>query len=112
MSSPPAGPTISVRPDAVAALAAELATLAGELADDAAACRSAATSLHTAFPGEEGWATASAATAWAALTEAVAARTGAVADTVLAALSAYRTVDTAIASRIVDDATSGQAGER
>ena len=100
MSPPLAAPTFSVRPDAVEALAAELAALAGDLSEDGALCRSAATSLGTALGGDEGWSAGAAATAWAVLAEVVAARTGALAGTLVAAVAAYRSADLALAGRI------------
>jgi hypothetical protein len=112
VTAPLADPTFSVRPDAVVALAAELTTLAGELADDAAACRSAATSLSTALSRDEGWAARATATAWAALAEAVADRSSAVADTLVHALAAYAAADAALASRMGPGAAAGPAGGR
>ncbi|MCW2633832.1 MAG: hypothetical protein JWQ99_199 [Blastococcus sp.] len=100
MSPPIATPTFSVRPGALEALAAELAALAGDLSEDGALCRSAATSLATALGGDEGWSARAAATAWAALAEVVAARAGAVAGTLVAAVAAYRSVDQALAEQI------------
>jgi hypothetical protein len=100
MSSPTAAPTFSVRLDAVDALAAELAALAGDLSEDGALCRSAATSLVSALGGDEGWSAGAAATAWAVLAEVVAARAGAVAGTLVAAVVAYRSADQALAEQI------------
>jgi hypothetical protein len=100
MSPPTDGPVITVRLDAVEALAAELAALAGELSDEAALCRSTATSLYSALSGDAGWSAGSAATAWAALAEVVGARSGAVAGTLVSAVAAYRAADAAMAERI------------
>jgi hypothetical protein len=112
MSAPTAGPTIAVQFDALDALAAELAALARELSDDAALCRATATSLYAALVGEEGWAAGSAATAWAALAEAVAARSGAVAGTLVGAVAAYRAADAALASRIGAGTSHERVGTR
>jgi hypothetical protein len=100
MSPPTAVPTIAVQLDAVESLAAELATLAAELSDEAALCHSTATSLYSALGGDEGWSAGSAATAWAAVGEVVAARTGAIAGTLVAAVGAYRAADAALSERI------------
>jgi hypothetical protein len=91
---------ISVQLDAVAALAAELTALAAELDDEAALCRSTASSFASALPGENGWAAADAATAWSGLTAVVAERGRAVAATLAAAVDSYRAIDTALAGRI------------
>ncbi len=100
MSPPTDGPAITVRLDAVEALAAELSVLAGELVDDAALCRSTATSLYAALSGDTGWSAGSAATTWSALAEVVAARSGSVAGTLVSAVAAYRAAETALAERI------------
>jgi hypothetical protein len=100
MSPPTDGPAITVRLEAVEALATELSVLAGELSDDAALCRSAATSLYAALSGDTGWSAGSAATTWSALTEVVAARSGAVAGTLVSAVAAYRAAEAALAERI------------
>jgi hypothetical protein len=100
MSPPTEDPSFSVQLDAVAALAAELAALAGELSDDAALCRSTATSLSSALVGEISWWAGSAATGWGALTEVVAARSAAVAGTLETAVAAYRADDLALAASI------------
>lgn len=91
---------ISVQLDAVQALAAELAALATELDHEAALCRSTAGSFATALPGEQGWAAADAATAWAGLTAVVADRSRAVALTLAAAVDSYRATDAVLSRRI------------
>jgi hypothetical protein len=100
MSPPTDGRAITVRLDAVEALAAELSVLAGDLSDDAALCRSAAASLYAALSGDTGWWAGSAATTWSALTEVVAARSGAVAGSLVSAVGAYRAAEAALAERI------------
>lgn len=100
MSPPTDGPPITVRLEAVEALAAELSALAGELADDAALCRSAAASLYSGLSGDPGWAAGSAATSWGALVDVVAARSDAVAGTLVSAVAAYRAADAALARRL------------
>jgi hypothetical protein len=112
MSLPTDGTALSVRPEAVTALAAELTALGGELSDDAALCHAAAASLYAALSADEGWAAGSAATAWARLTDAVAQRSAAVAATLLGALAAYRTADASLASRIPGGTEAGQVGGR
>ena len=89
--------TISVQLDALDALAAELAALAGELDEDASRCRSTAGSLPAALDGHEGWAAGATTTAWGSLTAVVAARTAAVATTLTRATAAYRAADAALA---------------
>jgi hypothetical protein len=100
MSSPPADPTISVQLDAVQALAAELAVLSSQLADDAALCRSGAASLIQALARDAGWAAGSAATGWATLTGIVADRTDAVAGTLVTAVASYRAADAELAGDV------------
>jgi hypothetical protein len=101
MSSPPADVTISIQLEAVAALAAELAALSGQLSDDAALCRSTAASLHVALSGDGESAAGSAATIWAELAGVVADRSGAVARCLEDAVASYRTDDAALAAAIV-----------
>jgi hypothetical protein len=112
MSPPTDGPVITVRLDAVEALAAELSALAAELSDDAALCRSAATSLYSALSGDEGWSAGSAATAWASLADVVGARAGAVAGTLVSAVAAYRAADLALAERIAVGRSEKPGGGR
>src|SRR3954466_11824163 len=97
MSSSAADPTISIQLDTVQALAAELAVLSSQLADDAALCRSGAASLIQALARDAGWAAGSPATAWAALTGIVSDRTDAVAATLVAAVASYRAADAELA---------------
>lgn len=92
--------TISIRLDAVDALAAELAALATDLGDEEGRCRSSAASLSAAFDGCEGWTTGATATAWASLAAVVAARTAAVAATLTGATAAYRAADASLAGGI------------
>jgi len=90
MSAPLVEPSITVEPDAVAAIAAELSALAGELSDDAALCRSAAASFLSALSGDEGWASGETATAWARLGGAGADRRAAGRGTLPAGWVPYR----------------------
>jgi hypothetical protein len=92
--------TISVQLDAVEALAAELATLAVELDEDAELCRSQHGALSTALDGPEGWTAGATATAWGSLAAVVAARTAAVAATLTGAAAAYRAADAALSEGI------------
>jgi hypothetical protein len=100
MSPPLTAQPVAVQLDEVAALAAELAALAAELSDDAELCRSTAASFDRALDGTEGWTAAASAIAWARLTEDVADGSAAMAGTLLAAVSAYRAADVALAGRI------------
>ena len=93
-------PPITVDPDAVGGLADEMAVLATELHDDADLCRSTAASLASALDGQEGWAASGTGTAWAALVQALADRSSAVALTLVAAIAAYRAEDDALAGQI------------
>jgi len=92
-------PKISVHPEALTALADELAGLASALATDGDRCRSAAGTLDTALGGREGAAAGAVATAWADLAGALADGTAAVAGTVRAAVVAYRGADEELAGR-------------
>jgi hypothetical protein len=112
MSPPTDGPAIAVRLDAVEALAAELSSLACELVDEAALCRSATGSLHAGLSGDEGWSAGSAATTWAALAEVVGARSGAVAGTLASAVAAYRAADAALAQRLAFARSEKPGGSR
>ena len=93
-------PRISVHPEALAALADELAGLASALAVDGDRCRSAAGALDTALGGREGAAAGAVASAWADLAGALADGTAAVAGTVRSAATAYRGADEDLAGRI------------
>ncbi len=93
-------PRISVRPGELSALADELARLAVALAGDGDRCRSAAGVLADALGGREGAATATVATTWGTLAGELAHSTGAVAETLHAAVAAYRDSDAALAGRM------------
>jgi len=92
-------PRISVQPDALTALADELAGLASALATDGERCRSAAGVLGAVLGGREGAAAGAVATAWANLADALAEGTGSVAGTMRAAAHAYRGADEQLAGR-------------
>jgi hypothetical protein len=100
MSMPTPASRFTIEPAAVEALAAELGALAAQLSGDADAARSAAAAFHVALDGEEGWSAGAAATAWASVEDILARRTGALADTLLAAVTAYRAEDVALAERV------------
>jgi len=90
----------AVHPEALTALADELASLASALATDGDRCRSAAGTLDTALGGgREGAAAGAVATAWADLAGALADDTAVVAGTVRAAAVAYRGADEELAGR-------------
>jgi hypothetical protein len=91
---------ITIQLDAVEALAAELATLARALGEDARLCSSTAGSLAAALGGDDGWRARAAATAWGALTEHLADGAGALSTTLTAAVSAYRAADAGLAGAI------------
>ena len=91
---------IRVQLDAVAALAAELGTLAGELDDQTRSCRSVTPSLFAALSGDEGLTAGAAGTTWAAVLGALADRTTAVSAVLRASVDAYRAEDAALAGRI------------
>jgi hypothetical protein len=97
MSHPLPDASFTVRPDDVEGLAAELAALAGELADDAGRVRSAASWFPAALDGPEGSAAYVGATAWARLQEVLAARAGVLGGTLSSAAAAYRAEDAALA---------------
>ena len=89
-----------VQLDALDALAAELAALGTELADDELVCRSCARTLGTALSGPPGETAARAGLAWTALLAALAERASAVAAMLSASVAAYRAVDAAAAARV------------
>ena len=91
---------IRVQLDAVAALAAELGTLAGELDEQTRLCRSAASSLFAALPGGEGLTAGAAGGSWVALLAALTDRTVVVSGVLRTSVEAYRAEDTALAGRI------------
>ena len=91
---------ITVQLDAVEALAAELAGLAGRLSDDARLCTSTAASFATALGGDDGWRARATATDWALLTEVLAEGAGALATTLRGAVAAYRAADAGLAGAI------------
>jgi hypothetical protein len=98
-SRPSRGP-ITVEPAALDALAAELAALAAELADDAERSESLAATFPLALGGEEGSAACATATAWASLQEVIADRARAVAGTLSGAAAAYRAEDATLSGRM------------
>ena len=97
MSHPLSGESFTVVPDAVTALADELAILAALLTEDVHRARSAAGSFPQALGGQEGWAAGATATSWAGLYDVLASRTGALAGTLRAAVAAYVAEDAALA---------------
>lgn len=90
-------PGITVQPDELGLLAAQLSALAAELDDGARTCRATAVRLTGALGGDEGWRAGAVATAWGALAALLAARAGAVAATLVSAAGAYRATDAALA---------------
>ena len=95
---------VSIQLDHVETLAAELATLASCLSDDAALCSSAATRLRACLGGDEGWHAGAAATGWVELLELLRSRAAAVAGTLTAATESYRRADGALRERIAASA--------
>lgn len=93
--------TISAQLDALDALAGELTSLAGDLADDGDRCAAAAGALCDGLSGDEGLDALWAARSWATLAGCVADATQAVAATLGAAVTAYRAAETARAASIV-----------
>jgi hypothetical protein len=91
---------IRVQLDEVAALAAELSSLAGDLQDQTRSCGSAASSVFAAVAGAEGLTAGAAASTWAALLGALADRTAAVSAVLTASVAAYRAEDDELAGRI------------
>mgnify|MGYP000695630442 CR=1 FL=1 len=98
LPAPAAGFTMV--PAGLHALADDLGLLATELTDDADAARSASVVVAQALEGEEGRTAAAAATAWGSLLELVADRARTVADTLRAAVTAYRAEDVALAQHV------------
>jgi hypothetical protein len=99
MTHPLSAASFAVRPSEVEALGAELAALAVDLDHDVCGVRSAAAWLPGALDGRPGWMAGATVTAWARLQEILAARAGALADSVSAATAAYRAEDAALAGR-------------
>jgi uncharacterized protein YukE len=93
-------PRISVQPDALEALADELAGLAAALSTDGDRCRSAAVVLDTALGGREGAAAGAVAIAWGTRAGALAEGTRAAAGTLRAVAAAYRGADEVLAGRL------------
>lgn len=91
---------VTVGPEELAALAAELTALAAELAGDAQDCRAAAVALSDALPGPEGWRAGGVATACAGLLGAVAGNAAELARTLSAALASYRELDASLAGAV------------
>jgi len=100
MTYPSPAELFNVEPGLLGALAAELSALAGELADDAALCRSTAGSFTTALGGADGWTAGSTAAAWAALEEQLADGATTLAGTLTAAAAAYTAHDSSLSRRI------------
>jgi len=100
MSHPTAGASFTVSPHGVTALAGELAVLAAELARDVQQIRSVAAFLPAALDGHEGWAAGACAAAWAHLCDLMASRTGALAQVLTTAVTAYLAEDAALAGSV------------
>ena len=96
-------PGISVSPDELGALAAQLSALAGELHENARTCRSAGVVLRDALGGDEGWRAGVVARAWSSLVEVVAERAAVVAATLASAPGTYAAADAALAARLIED---------
>jgi uncharacterized protein YukE len=96
-------PGISVSPEEVGALAAQLSALAGELQESARTCRSAGAALRDALGGDEGWRAGVVARAWSSLVEVVADRATAVAATLVSASGTYAHADAALAAHLIED---------
>jgi hypothetical protein len=112
MSMPAPGAGFRLEPAGVEALAAELRALGAELAGDADAARSAAVVFPLALDGEAGWCAGASARAWASVEEVLARRAGAVAETLVAAVAAYRAEDEALAAQVGMTRPRGQRAPR
>ncbi len=93
--------TIAAQFDAVDALAAELASLAAELAGEARLCRSTAVSLRTAVSGGAAESAGAAGSGWGTALELLGQQSGALAATLSAAVDSYRAADAALADRVL-----------
>ena len=89
---------LSVQPDQVGALAAQLAALAAGLVDDATRC--SGPGVAAALPGEVGWTAATAVTGWSALAGSLAARLTVASTTLAAAMNAYADAEAQRAARL------------
>lgn len=93
--------TVSVELREVQDLAEELAALAAELAAEADLCRSATYTLGSAVDGETAAAAGQLGTGWAGLVDLLAQGTGAVAQSLRAAVHSYRLADAAVSDRLL-----------
>ncbi len=93
--------TIAAEFDVIDALAAELAGLAAELAEEARLCRSTAISLGTAVSGGAGDGAGAAGSGWGTALELLGQQTRALAATLSAAVDSYRAADAALADRVL-----------
>lgn len=99
---------IAVQLDVLAGLLGELTALGAELEREGELSTATGRSLGTALDGAVGAAAGDTGSAWAATVTTLAARTLAVAATLDAALTAYRTADEVLARQI--GAGAGHAG--
>src|SRR5688500_12840840 len=106
-AEPGTAESISVRPAALQALAAELTALAGDLDQDAELCRAAVHSFTAALGDVEGWTAGAAATAWASLEEVLADGARALAGTLSAAVARYAAEDHSLSACIRSGRSSG-----
>jgi hypothetical protein len=112
MSMPIPAEAVLVEPDAVAALAAELSTLAAELLADASTCEAAASSFVAALGGHEGRRLRATATAWASVYRLLADRTAALAATMVAAAAATVAHDSVLAGGVGTSRADDGVGPR
>ncbi len=89
---------ITIQYDAVDALVARLAGLAGELTARADDCRTTPPSLSAAVPGDAGAAAAAAGRAWSALLDTLARQVGSYAAALGTLCAEYRSVDATLAT--------------
>ncbi len=94
------GAQVEVRPEELAALAAELTALVAELTGEAEDCRAAAALFGEALAGPEGWRAGALAMACGTLADRIAGNAAVVAGTLAAAVAAYRGLDGALAAGV------------
>lgn len=91
---------MSVEPDLVDGLAADLLGLAADLADEADECSRAAGSIETAVDGTVGERAASAGRSWSRLLECLSQQVAACSTALYTVAAEYRAADAALAQEL------------
>jgi hypothetical protein len=107
MSSP-----VTVQPDAVSAIADELAAMSGQLAAELPACRAAASMLEDGLGDDVGRRAARTARAWADLTDLLVDACATSAQGLRSAVESYRLLDAGLAADLGAPTPSPRRGPR